>query len=29
MGTLCSLDALIPWASGYMLIATARRDGGD
>jgi len=25
MGTLCSLDALIPWASGYMLIATARR----
>ena len=25
VGTLCSLDALIPWASGYMLIATARR----
>jgi 2-polyprenyl-3-methyl-5-hydroxy-6-metoxy-1,4-benzoquinol methylase len=27
VGTLCSLDALIPWASGYMLIATARRTG--
>ena len=27
VGTLCALDALIPWASGYMLIATARRAG--
>jgi SAM-dependent methyltransferase len=27
VGTLCSLDALIPWASGYMLIAKARRGG--
>lgn len=25
VGTLCALDALIPRASGYMLIATARR----
>jgi hypothetical protein len=27
VGALCALDALIPWASGYMLIATARREG--